>query len=301
MKNINNPHLFGFLAVAMIISCSAPQPDNELPLNSHPDDPSRRQHPSAPVSNTEYEILTGAARIAFRVDHPNNPGNYQYIDKVQPKIALQDFIRYFTDQTNGSFEGIRIYPALKNGYLVFIMCRANHSNNQEAAYLLLQNDSYLNNTLTQAAITADSADFYHNDYLNKVKIFFHSQNTTGTPLEGRLRYSRFYRNTILNNYITVNLPEPSEDIPDPMSDTRIMLEFGYILDEFVGNLQGRIPNEVFTDNELQGVTVLFHLQGSNEARYIDRTKIYNRNSGGDYKDLYLEVGVPCPPRCGALH
>ena len=127
-----------------------------------------------------------------------------------------------------------------------------------------------------------------------VKIFFYDQSAS--DIKSKIRYSRFYKSNDFDELINDNLM----NIPAPYDGYQIQFEFGYITNEFVAKLQRR-TEEKYTNDELQGFTAIAHLIDPSNASMIDPRAIYLPNDPQNYKGRYLEVGHPCPPRCGVLH
>ncbi len=284
-------------------SCG-PKKSSETPIvtdtiTSNKSEDARERDLVTVLGNAEYHVLRNCGEAAYSVSDPDVPGNFIFPQFIESKIKLGDFKNFFRKTDQGNFEGIRIYPGYVNASneMILIACQANLTDDKEANYIILNNDDFTNvDPFPDAINDTIQVAYLHRDYLSMVKIFFHDQNAANTSIKSKLKYSRFYKASELDELINDNL----KNIPEPYDGYKIQFEFGYINSEFVEKLQGR-TTEKYTDDELQGFTVMAHIKDPSDKRLIDPTAIYQQNDPQNYEGRYLEVGHPCPPRCGVLH
>jgi hypothetical protein len=254
---------------------------------------------AAPMGNAEYDMMRKSAFYAFSYPDTIQMGYFRYPEFIEPKINLIDFQNYIN---TGNYEGIRIYPGydMDQKHLVFIICLANRINGIEANYTVLPLEDYSKSKTLAGHGNLNSVQQYHDNYFRRVRILFQDQNRPDATLAGKLRFSRFYERSEIKELIDDNL----KGIPGPYDEYTIQLEFGYIAGEFVSLLQDRIRAAEYTNDQMQGFTAIMYLRDHNGNPMIHKDSIYRKpadNQSNDYKNLYLEVGSPCPPLCGELH
>jgi hypothetical protein len=301
VKPIPAQLFFQLIASIVLISGCEPSQQGQQPVAEHEPQHTIEMTPAAPITNSEYLLLYQLGKITYKLERLGVPGQYYEPYTNEPSIPIGDFQNFYRNTRQGVFQGVRIRPGLIGEQLVFILSQSDSMNRESTDYYLLTQGRYLPGEFAATIITQDSARILSQQYLNNVKIYFNSQTDPGSPMANKIRKSRFYHSSILDNYISQNLPSPTDDIPDPISVSRIKLTLGYISSELVGSIQGRNPGESFSDAELQGFTVMMHLiDSTGNIKYIEETKNYRQSMPVDYQGLYLEVGTPCPPRCPSV-
>jgi hypothetical protein len=253
----------------------------------------------APLQSDEYLALTSTAKVAF--SYATDSGNFSKPSIDSSLINLNDFIAYADD---ASYDGIRIYPGfdLQQKRIIMILCKAKQNSAEETDYIALLQNYTDPGSVYNDIITKDAAGIYLKNYLYSINLFSYRQYPADTAIADIIKYSRFYHKDELTDYLNDNIPEESP----PYNDYKMNLEIGYISYELALLFKERFTRDTFLVNEVQGVTNIMCIVDPQNERLIDRAANYKPTPPTDphnhnYYRLYLEVGVPCPPKCGSLY
>ncbi|MBP9083694.1 MAG: hypothetical protein KBH11_11510 [Bacteroidia bacterium] len=237
----------------------------------------------SPVTHSEYsELRANCYRSYHYLSGPNTLVCPRYIN---PLINIQVFLTYINNINPGT-EGVRFYPGFENDTLILSMChdKCKTVDFQAQVWSTLSNNLYLNPNSVLSTKDQAKAKLYKDNYDKNIYI-------NGLPqLPGdRTRTSRFYTFAELEKLITDNVSAAQ------YSSHFIQIEWGMVYDNMTSILNGRCP--VDNPNQHYGFTVLFHIKDEDGNPMINTNQEYEANQ---YSRTYLEVGSPCPPRCGII-
>jgi len=233
------------------------------------------------------------ANIYFSIKDDLN--NYYPPLKIESSINIVDFKYYYnTLNESGIYDGIRLYPAFKNNHLFTVACLADTLSTRERGYILLDKQIFQKRGfLVSMVIDSHQVGLLHRNYLDSVLIDKKQQLTITD--KNLVKNSRFYRWEDLLELVTDNLTSSSGSQPD--SNYFFCFEIGYINSDLSARFRLRVYPQ-HTETQLQGFTSMVHLKDTNGVSLINPFAIYEEDN---YLQRYLEVGNPCPPRCGVLH
>ncbi len=245
----------------------------------------------APVSHSEYKLIKGEREDAYDIRSGSNAITPVFID---PVLSASEFAAFINESNSNGYNSIRFYPGLvDSGKVVLILCAAKSSDSLERNYHILKFGDYTNKLkLDTAKSTRDEALALHKAYLNLVRIDGKTQPSYGLT-DSSFRKSRRYSVSELTTFLNSNIGIPG------YGNFMIKLETGIVPDTLLNVFEQRYP----TGHRLyhKGFTVLMHILDENHVPVINPYLEVDINTPSPYKNLYLEVGNPCPPRCGVMH
>ncbi len=237
----------------------------------------------SPVTHSEYSELRANCYRSYH--YVSNSGSLVCPIFINPLINLQSFYNFFSQHTK-NVSGVRFYPGFSRDKLILSMCHDDvDTTTTSNVWSKLENNLYLSPDL----------DLINSDHLttSQLKASYDSSvyiNGLRQQEGDRTRISRFYTFAELQKLISDN--EVNED---QYSSHFIQIEWGMVYDAMTTVFNSRCP--VDNPNQHYGFTVLFHIKDSNGNSLIDTQQRYDPNN---YFRTYLEVGSPCPPRCGDI-
>lgn len=245
----------------------------------------------APVSHSEYKLIKGGRESAYDVKSGNIAITPVFID---PVLSVAELAAFCSESNSKGYNSIRFYPGLlDSSKVVLIMCAAKSSDSLERNYHILKFGDYTNKfKLDTARATFDEALALHKAYLSMVRIDGKTQPAHGLT-DSSFRKSRLYAVSEITTFLDSNIAVAG------YGNYKIKFETGIVPDALLDVFQGRFQ----TGDRLyhKGFTVLMHILDENHVPVINPYLEVEMNSPNPYKNLYLEVGNPCPPRCGVMH
>lgn len=236
---------------------------------------------TSPVTHSEYTTLRMYSMVMFTYIH----GSDQYLPmQANPIINVKALVDFFIKYGTGK-SGIRFYPGFNGQKLVILMCSdheisAEHTDN----WCMLDRGFYLEPDADLVNISREEANALHNAYLTQILIDGNPHAPSPT-----FRLSRFYSWNEVMSYFNDNLQGGNFD------EYFIQLEWGFVPEEMAPEFNERYP--VGGSEYHQGFTVIMHVKDKDGNPLIDVQQPYQT---GQYSRSYLEVGSPCPPRCGEI-
>lgn len=235
----------------------------------------------APVTHYEYTTLRLYSMFMFTYIH----GSAQYLPiQANPIVNVKALVDFFIKYGPGK-SGIRFYPGFYGQTLVLLMCTDNEISGEHTDnWCLLDRGFYLEPDADLVNISRVQAIAMHDAYLSQILI--DGKPHTPTPT---FRLSRYYSWNELMRYINDNLQGGNFD------EYFLHLELGYVPEEMAPVFNVRYP--AGGPEYHQGFTVIMHVKDKDGNSLVDTLQPYQN---GRYQRTYLEVGSPCPPRCGAI-
>ncbi len=235
----------------------------------------------APVTHCEYTTLRWYSMSNFKC----NSGAGEYLPiQTNPIINAKALIDFFNTYGSGK-SGIRFYPGFQGQKLVMLMCLDNEISSERIDnWCILEKGFYLEPDSNLINATAAQANVTHMAYLSQIII----DGEHHAPLP-RFRISRFYPWNEVFRYINDNLQGGD------FADFFLHLEWGFVPDDIASTFNVRYP--AGGPEYHRGFTVIMHVKDKDGNPLIDVQLPYE---AGQYTRTYLEVGSPCPPRCGII-
>ncbi|MBK9048448.1 MAG: hypothetical protein IPL74_17795 [Bacteroidetes bacterium] len=236
----------------------------------------------SPVTHSEYSELRANCYRSYH--YVSNSGLLVCPKFINPLINLRAFYN-FISQHNDTVSGVRFYPGFSRDKLILSMCHDNvESTTPSEVWAQLDNNLYHSHDIPLINSDIVNARTLKRNYDENVYI-------NGLPqVPGdRTRISRFYTFDEMTSLIDDNVP-----LRD-YQNFCIQIEWGMVYDAMTTIFSSRC--RVDNPNQHYGFTVLFHIKDSNGNSLIDTEQGYDPDN---YSLSYLEVGTPCPPRCGII-
>lgn len=254
---------------------------------------------TAPFTASKYYLVKASSTFTYGI---KNDKEEIVIPNIVNPLVNSVALNYYYNQNNtgDKFNGLLFYPGYKNNTLMLIMCMAyydmtNNTITGNSAYVTLENGLYLgdNSIMPNKLSTADSdPKTLLKAYISDVSLKRIKQVPNGA-FDDTIRISRFYLWSDFEKLLAHN----------NQGKSFVQFDIGFVDKEVVNNYPAWLLNN-FTIKQQQGFTVLFHVKDDKGNSILDPKAIYEMDSDSarnNYKNRGLEVGVPCPPRCGTLN
>jgi len=248
----------------------------------------------APVSNIEFKVLKAMGEVGFTYARS---GIHHFPQMVSPEVSIL-LLENYLNSIEIFPEGIRFYPAFDGSKLFFIICLGSLAQPNEQRYVGLVDEVY-NTENPFLELEGNEAINLHNRYMNEICIFSHLQNDVSSPIYNSRKFSRYYSWDDISKLFKDNMTDDEINGTPKYSNFSLKFDFGYVSMEYSSVFQGRLSG--YENKDLQGFTVLAHVRDEDGMPRMDATTVYNPEQPNNYRNLALEVGHPCPPRCGVLH
>jgi hypothetical protein len=237
----------------------------------------------SPITHSEYLELRAKCSSSYHYELAS--GDLACPIFINPLINLQAF-HNFISNPDVKVEGVRFYPGFESNKLILSMChdKGDDKKYKATAWSTLLNNLYLDPNAVLSTKDHDKAKRLKDNYDSLVYI----DRKIQVPGD-RTRISRFYTYEELDTLINQNVP--SKDYQNYF----IQIEWGMVSDDLKTVFFERC--KVDNADQHYGFTVLFHIKDQDGNPLIDTIQPYQ---AGRYQKTYLEVGSPCPPRCGDI-
>ncbi|HMT28665.1 MAG TPA: hypothetical protein PKD91_05230, partial [Bacteroidia bacterium] len=219
---------------------------------------------------------------------------------VDPILKVEDLIRFAKSRDTSIYKGIRIYPGLTaNNEFIMIGCLGIDTNSiDERDYRIFNKTDFttVQNPFPQTELPPpNDARTLNSSYTSFVTIYGVSQ----IPEREIDRISRFYYWKEIKNLLASNILNFDWNNENSYIGYKIKLESGYTVPEIADIFHQLSP--AGNRNNHIGFTCIFHVIDRFGNDLIDPMQSRVPGNLNNYRNLYLEVGHPCPPRCGVLH
>ena len=248
------------------------------------------EHPfdrPTPYSQAQIEIAAGQ-NIKYG-------SNAVHLDS---KINAADFFQWYYTAVDDTGKGVQIYFAVYNSKISAILAAVGNSGH-EYNYHLITNPKYKRNEFMSESVISnlDTVKKYIKKYRDGVKIF-------GAPIDtsdSMYKISRFYEIDSIIQLFKDNIPGFDSHNFNAIKSYSIRLTHAYISYEYSPMLCSEYPEDCQSQNShfLMGHTILF----SSCCDWLGRDFIDENTQiplEARFEGMYLEVGKPCPPLCGAI-
>lgn len=232
------------------------------------------------LSPTPYKIIENIRHEATKAYSISNSN--LNIGSVSIKVTDLESIYHSEIENKDTMKnGIRIYPALINNQITYLLCVSNEYDvSIEKFYYLVQNGSLVkqNNLLT--------AKQYFDDFFHKVTLYGQPQ----PPNSATIKSSRYYSWVDLVSYFNAN--DYFSDISNKANYT-LKLDLAYVdlsnAQELFNIYQYTVADKPV---DLVGFSVTIEMLISGVT-----VSLPTGDPTPGYKNAILEIGKPCPPRC----
>lgn len=237
----------------------------------------------SPITHSEYSELRANCSSSYHYELAS--GDLACPIFINPLINLQSF-HNFISHPNANVEGVRFYPGFESNKLILSMChdKCKDEKFQATMWSTLSNNLYLDPNTVLSTNDHEKAKELKENYDNLIYIDCVRQEPGD-----RTKISRFYKFVEFNALIDQNVP-----LKD-YQNYFIQIEWGMVPDSMLDVFNSRCP--VDNPDQHYGFTVLFHIKDKDGNPLINTDQDYQANR---YSRTYLEVGSPCPPRCGDI-
>lgn len=248
---------------------------------------------AAPLVKAEYDSLIKFRRDSFSIQVSNQHQSPVFID---PVMEIEKFTSYIEENNpQKAYDGVRIAPGFKDGKVFLMVCLAKKNDSAaDAKYMILNESDYTGNiSLPEIDDLNNMAEVKNcfKQYFDKVWIRNNHQVFPAASGNDTLKYSRFYELSEVDSLVKHNLSN---------NPVYFKFETGYISIGMASFLKERYTiTPTYTENQVKGFTVIWSLLNDKKVQILDPAAIYrDPEVPNRYKGVVLEVGHPCPPRCG---
>ncbi len=249
---------------------------------------------SDPLAYSEYTRLFRERFTAYTLGADALP------DFIDPIFNASEMYSYLEQLETAGYDGIRVYPCLAaSNEITVAFCGAKFADASEDSYKLIENYDYTHipNAINSIVSTREQVIEAHTGYLTNVKIYGLTQPAYGVTNDA-YRKSRYYSISSIKELMVDNIPDlVLDDTPD-FKDFKIRLETGFVPMGLIDVLNGRCGG---TNSPLHqfGYTAIWKILNDKRASTLNPNAKFTNCD--EYNNRALEVGHPCPPRCGVLH
>jgi len=240
-----------------------------------------------PTPYPDFTMLAEDAKSIYSLSG-QNPPKLKLTEKI---ISIAAFKAYLQSSKN-NLEGFRIYPGYNDTNAVLIICLAETVDHGfEQTYVVLNATGPQPDSLAisdSSKYSSDRIQSLHNKFFDSVLINGSNQDTNK-------KQSRLY---------TIEDFSRLEFDNQAFHPKYVKIVYGYISNSNSDRLATRLNNAGLklpniTSSQMEGFTTLIYLLNASGQELIDVTDTSSNPT--TYTNRALEVGTPCPPRCGSLN